>query len=164
MIPIFAPRSAKICEPSLPVLRPLSSVLRPPLATMLWFLRVLFLAVLGSMLWVTSWASLHQSIYAIPREVFTHPWFIATLFDAYWGFLTFYLWQAWKEQSLAARGLWFIAVMLLGNIAMSVYVLAELFRIRDSSQLAGVITHRNPGRLPLPAALVAAAVCIYLLA
>jgi predicted permease len=131
---------------------------------MLWFFRFLFLGVLGSMLWVTGWARLHQSVYAIPREVFTHPWFIATLFDAYWGFLTFYVWQAWKEQSLAARGLWFIAVMLLGNIAMSVYVLAELFRIRTSSQLAEVITRRNPGRVPLPAALVVVAVGIYLLA
>jgi hypothetical protein len=131
---------------------------------MLWFLRLLFLVVLGSMLWVTSWASLQQSIFAIPREVFTNPWFIAALFDAYWGFVTFYVWQAWKEQSLAARGLWFIAVMLLGNIAMSIYLLAELFRIRHASQLAEVITRRNPGRLPLPAALVAAAVGIYLLA
>lgn len=131
---------------------------------MLWFLRFLFLGVLGSMLWVTSWASLHQSIYAIPREVFTDPWFIATLFDAYWGFFTFYVWQAWKEQSLAARVLWFIAVMLLGNIAMALYVLAELFRVRTSSQLAEVITRRQPGRVPFPAALVAAAIGIYLLA
>ena len=131
---------------------------------MLWFLRLLFLGVLGSMFWVTSWASLHQSIYAIPREVLAHPWFIATLFDAYWCFLTFYIWQAWKEQSLAARVLWFIAVMLLGNIAMSIYVLAELFRIHESSQLAEVITRRNPGRILLPATLVAAAVGIYLLA
>ena len=131
---------------------------------MLWFLRLLFLVVLGSMLWVTSWASLQQSIFAIPGEVLSHPWFIATLVDAYWGFLTFYVWQAWKEQSLAARVLWFIAVMLLGNIAMSIYLLAELFRIRESAQLAEVITRRNPGRVSLPAALVAVAFGVYLLA
>ncbi len=131
---------------------------------MLWLLRFLFLGVLGAMLWVTTRASLHQSIYAIPREVLTHPWFLATLFDAYCGFLTFYLWQAWKEQSLVARVLWFIAVMLLGNLAMALYVLVELFRIRTSSELAEVITRRNPGRLPLPAALVAAALAVYLLA
>ena len=131
---------------------------------MLWFLRILFFAVLGSMLWVTSWASLRGSIFAIPRDVFTHPWFIATLFDAYFGFLTFYVWQAWKEQSFVARVLWFIAVMLLGNLAMSIYLLVELFRIKESSQLAEVITRRNPGRLALPASLVAAALGIYLVA
>ena len=131
---------------------------------MLWFLRFLFIVVLGSMLSVTSWASLRVSIFAIPRDVFTHPWFIATLFDAYFGFLTFYVWQAWKEQSLAARVLWFVAVMLLGNLAMSIYVLVELFRINESAQLAEVITRRNPGRLALPGALVAASIGIYLLA
>ena len=131
---------------------------------MLWFLRILFFAVLGSMLWVTSWASLRGSIFAIPRDVFAHPWFIATLFDAYFGFLTFYVWQAWKEQSFVARVLWFVAVMLLGNLAMSIYLLVELFRIKDSSQLAEIITRRNPGRLALPAALVAAALGIYLVA
>ena len=128
---------------------------------MLWLLRLLFLAVLGSMLWVTSWASLHQSIFAIPREVFTNPWFVATLFDAYFGFLTFYVWLAWKEQSLAARGLWFIAVMALGNLAMALYVLVELFRVRPPSPLAEVITRRNPGGIGLPGALVAASIVIY---
>jgi len=131
---------------------------------MLWFLRFLFIAVLSSMLCVTSWASMRVSILAIPREVFTHPWFIATLFDAYFGFLTFYVWQAWKEQSLAARVLWFIAVMLLGNLAMSIYLLAELFRINKSAQLTEVVTRRNPGNLALPSALVAASIGIYLLA
>ncbi len=131
---------------------------------MLWFLRLLFIAVLGSMLWVTSWASFQVSILAIPREVFTHPWFIATLFDAYFGFLTFYVWQAWKEQSLAARVLWFVAVMLLGNLAMAIYMLAELFRIKESAQLVAVFSRRNPGRLALPGALVAASIGIYLLA
>ncbi|MBK9989618.1 MAG: DUF1475 family protein [Verrucomicrobia bacterium] len=132
--------------------------------SMLWFLRLLFITVLGSMLWVTSWASLQVSILAIPRDVFTHPWFIATLFDAYFGFLTFYVWQAWKEQSLAARVLWFIDVMLLGNLAMAIYLLVELFRIKESSQISEVITRRNPGRLLLPSALVVASIGIYLLA
>jgi hypothetical protein len=131
---------------------------------MLWFLRILFIAVLGSMLWVTSWASLQVSILAIPRGVFTHPWFIATLFDAYFGFLTFYVWQAWKEQSLAARVLWFIDVMLLGNLAMAIYMLVELFRIKETAQLVEVFSRRNPGRLALPSALAVASVGIYLLA
>lgn len=131
---------------------------------MLWFLRVLFFGILAAMVSVTSWASLQQSVFAIPRDVFTHPWFIATLCDAYFGFLTFFVWQAWKEQSLGARVLWFLAVMALGNLAMALYMLAELFRIGDSADLAAVFTRRNPGRLALPAALVAASVGVYLLA
>ncbi|MCF7761168.1 MAG: hypothetical protein K9M98_11760, partial [Cephaloticoccus sp.] len=69
---------------------------------MLWFLRCLFLVVIGSMLAVTGWASSQCALFSIPREVLTHPWFIATLFDAYWAFITFYVWVAWKEQTLVA--------------------------------------------------------------
>ena len=131
---------------------------------MLWLLRLLFLVVLVSMLAVTGWASGRGSLFAIPREVLHHPWFLATLVDAYWGFVTFFVWAAWKEQRLAARGLWLVAVLLLGNLAMAVYFLRELFSIRTAGELDRVFTRRNPGHLLLPAGLTLAAIGIYLLA
>ena len=131
---------------------------------MIWSLRILFLVVLGSMLAVTSWASLQCPLFEIPREVYAHPWFIATLVDAYWAFLTFYVWAAWKEQSVAARGLWLVAVLALGNIAMAIYFLRELFALKTTDELALVFTRRNPGRVLLPASLTGAAAVIYLLA
>jgi hypothetical protein len=131
---------------------------------MIWALRILFLTILGSMLAVTSWASLQCALFAIPREVATHPWFIATLVDAYWAFITFYVWAAWKEQGMAARGLWLLAVLALGNIAMAVNILSELFAVKPTDDLALVFTRRNPGRLVLPGVLVAASVGVYLLA
>jgi hypothetical protein len=130
---------------------------------MLWLLRLLFVSILGCMLAVTSWASGQCALFAIPRDVFTHPWFIATLFDAYWAFVTFTVWVIWKEQSLAARILWFIAIILWGNIAMSLYMLAELFRIKTIDQLGEVFGTRRPGKLAFPAVLTALGVVIYLL-
>jgi hypothetical protein len=131
---------------------------------MILFLRGLFLVIVLSMLAVTSWASLHTPLFDIPREVLRHPWFIATLFDAYWAFIVFYVWAAWKEQSLGARVLWFIAVIALGNIAMAIYFLRELFRVPASGPLDPVFTRRNPGHLLLPAILTALSVVVYLLA
>ena len=131
---------------------------------MILFLRSLFVVIIASMLAVTGWASLHTPLFAIPREVFTHPWFIATLFDAYWAFITFYVWAAWKEQSLAARLLWFVAVIALGNIAMAAYFLRELFAVPAQGPLDAVFTRRNPGTVLLPAILAAVGVAIYLLA
>ena len=85
---------------------------------MLIFIRALFVTVIVSMLAVTGWASTQCALFDIPREVFTHPWFIATLFDAYWAFITFYVWVAWKEQTTAARVLWFIDnTCALGSLA-----------------------------------------------
>jgi hypothetical protein len=130
---------------------------------MLLFLRLLFCGIIVSMLAVTGWASTQCAIFAIPRDVFTHPWFIATLIDAYWAFITFFVWVAWKERSLAARILWFVAIILWGNLAMATYVLIELFRIQRSDQLGAVFATRNPGKIALPASLAIAGFGVYLL-
>jgi hypothetical protein len=132
---------------------------------MILFLRGLFIVVIGSMLWVTSWATMHQSLGEFARgPVIRDPWVIATLFDAYWAFITFYVWVAWKEQSLAARVLWFVAIVLIGNLAMSAYFLAQLFALPSGGSLTEVFAHRQPGKIGLPAALSVVAVAIYLVA
>ena len=59
----------------------------------------------------------------------TNPWFIATTFDAYFGFLWFWAWIAYKETSNLARGAWLVAVLLLGNIAMATYMLLQLRKL-----------------------------------
>ena len=91
------------------------------------------------MLCVTTWASLEVSVFAIPRSVGGHPWFIATLFDTYWAFFTFYLWLAYKEIAWFSRVLWFIAVALLGNIAMALYCLIQLWRVSANTPIERVI-------------------------
>ena len=130
---------------------------------MLWFLRALFITIIASMLAATGWAGSQCPLFAIPRDVFTHPWFLATLLDAYWAFITFYVWVAWKEQSLAARVLWFIAIILWGNIAMALYVLIELFRIDSIDRLGELFSIRRPGKIVLPAVLAMLGAGVYLL-
>lgn len=110
---------------------------------MIVFLRCFFVVVLLSMLAVTSWASTHVALWRIPAEVIGHPWMIATLFDAYWGFLTFYIWMFYKEQSGLKRVSWFVAVLLLGNIAMAVYALIQLFRVPTTASLEEVLLRRR---------------------
>lgn len=112
---------------------------------MILSLRALFVVVLASMLWVTTWASLQCPLFAVPREVFAHPWFIATLFDTYWGFLTFFVWVGYKQTSWLARGAWLIAILLLGNIAMAAYCLRELFHIPRDGRLSDVLVVRREG-------------------
>lgn len=111
---------------------------------MIWFLRIAFSVVLLSMLGVTIWAGSHTALWAIPREVYSHPWFVATLFDTYFAFLTFYLWLAYKETGLLARVLWLVAILLLGNIAMAAYMLWELFRLPSNAPLESLLL-RRPG-------------------
>jgi len=114
------------------------------------------------MLWVTTRASLAGPLFAVPRSVATHPWFTATLFDAYAGFTTFYVWVAFKQTSACARISWFFAIMLLGNIAMSAYCLSELFGIPSGVRLQDLLTTRRtgPGWLGIGLTLLGIAVTI----
>lgn len=58
-------------------------------------------------------------------------WFQVTLLDAYLGFLLFYAWVCCQESGWLARGIWFVAIMIFGNMATSLYVLLFLFRRRS---------------------------------
>jgi predicted permease len=102
---------------------------------MIWFLRLAFTIVLITMLCVTGWASLQMPFWHTPQAIVTHPWFIATLFDTYFAFLTFWLWLAYRESSWIARLLWLIAILALGNIAMATYMLSLLWRMPTNSSM-----------------------------
>ena len=110
---------------------------------MILFLRFAFAFVLVAMLGVTSWASSVVAVWKLPRELATHPWFIATLFDTYFAFLTFWLWLAWKERAWLPRLGWLVAILLLGNIAMASYMLIQLFRLPRTATLDQLLARRN---------------------
>jgi hypothetical protein len=125
-------------------------------------LRFLFTVILLSMLWVTTWASVQCPLFAVPRSVATHPWFIATMFDAYWGFATFFVWVCFKQATWSAKVAWFLAIMLLGNIAMSSYWLSELYTVKTDGKVSDLLTARRtgPGALGILLALAGIAVTV----
>ena len=96
---------------------------------MIWLLRWVFGGVLITMLCVTGWASALLPLWRTPHELVLHPWFVATLVDCYFGFLTFYLWVAYRETRWLSRVLWLLGILALGNIAMSAYMLLALWRL-----------------------------------
>ena len=110
---------------------------------MIWFLRLAFLFVLITMLCATGWASSQCALWKAPQALVTHPWFIATLFDCYFGFLTFYAWLFYKEPGWLARIGWLIAILLLGNIAMSTYMLITLFKLPSNARIAQVLIRQK---------------------
>ncbi len=110
---------------------------------MIWLLRIFFSLVILVMLAVTIWASRHESILEISGAVSADPWFRATLGDAYFGFLTFFVWVAYKERSLFSKIAWLIAILVLGNMAMASYALLELCRVPATSGLREVLLRRE---------------------
>jgi hypothetical protein len=70
-------------------------------------------------------------------------WFQVTLLDVYLGFITVYVWIAWKEETLVSRVLWFVLVMSFGNMAISAYVLMQLLKLPSGSGLFELLTTRS---------------------
>lgn len=93
-------------------------------------LKILFGAILLSMLYVTTTAMMERGVFEAGAALWPDAWFRATLADAYFGFVTFFVWVAYKERRAAAKVIWFILIMSLGNIAMSVYMLIQLSRLK----------------------------------
>lgn len=112
-------------------------------------LKLLFSLIIIVMLAVTTQATLHQAVWDWGGLVHEPDrwWTIATLADAYCGFLTFYAWVFYKEPRARTRLGWFAAIMLLGNLAMATYVLIQLARLRPGDPLENLLL-RAPVQAP----------------
>jgi hypothetical protein len=84
----------------------------PRLTYMINGLKALFAAILALMLYVTAAAARERGVIVASAE--------------YCGFLTFYAWVFYRERGAAARIVWLMAILGLGSIATSAYVLVQL--------------------------------------
>ncbi len=100
---------------------------------------VLFYSILAAMIAVTVTASFERGLFTALADLWGDAWFRATLLDAYCGFLTFYCWVAYREHSWIGRILWLLAILYLGNIAMSVYAIACLWGLPRQAPLWHVL-------------------------
>ncbi len=102
-------------------------------------LKLLFAFVLLGMLAVTTIATLDRGVFEAAADLWDDPWFRATLADAYFGFLAVYVWIAYREGSWGRRVLWFVLLMGLGNIAIAIYVLIQLFRLPPDAKVPDLL-------------------------
>jgi len=106
------------------------------------------LLVLAALVGVSAWATGHVSIVPAIEDVLHRPaeghtpWLVATLFDAYFGFLWFWLWIAYKEPGWGARLAWLAGVLALGNMTMAVYMLWQLWKLPPGATAADLLLRR----------------------
>ena len=105
-------------------------------------LKFIYSLVLLTILATTIWASGQVAVWDTPREVATHPWFIATLVDTYLAFFTFWLWVAYKERSNLLRALWLLLIFGLGNIAIAGYMLIQLWKLPPGASVEDLLLKR----------------------
>jgi hypothetical protein len=107
------------------------------------FLKLLFGGIFLWMSVMTIRTCLAMSLWDAWANYAANPWAVATLWDVYFGFLTFYLWVVYKEKKTGARILWFLLIMGLGNIATSLYVLIQLLRLRQDEPAETILWNRT---------------------
>ena len=103
--------------------------------------------LIGVSIWATARIGIGDAIRALLAQpaAGTHPWFVATLADAYFGFLWFWAWIAYKETSNLARAGWLVGVLGLGNIAMAAYMLLQLLKLPAGAGPEQLLLRRAPG-------------------
>ena len=106
-------------------------------------------AAFAALVGVSVWASGHQGIAPALQDLFSNPaggnnsWFVATLFDAYFAFLWFWLWVAYKETSWLLRGVWLLLILAMGNMAMAAYVLIQLYKLPAGAGAEALLLRRS---------------------
>jgi len=68
-------------------------------------------------------------------EIWALPWGKVSLIDLYAGLVLFAAWVAVRETSRVRIGLWWVALMTLGNLAAGAYLLGALFNADDTTEL-----------------------------
>ena len=106
-------------------------------------LKALFALILLAMISVTITATIDQNIFEAVGNMWPNWWFKATLADAYFGFITFFVWVAYKELRLWRKTFWFALIMLLGNLAIPAYMLLELSKLKVGDTIETLLTRRN---------------------
>lgn len=109
---------------------------------MIRLLRLLFAGIIVAMIYITVSAGLQENLFDAVRRLSGDRWAVATLWDAYFGFLTFYIWVFYKE-GWGGRIVWFLLIAGLGNMAMSAYALIQLFKVPPEAGFADVVLKRR---------------------
>ncbi len=101
-------------------------------------------ALIGVSIWATGYIGVVPAIRLLIEQPAAgiNAWFIATLFDAYFGFLWFWLWIAYKETGVFARLGWLVALLLAGNIGMAVYMLIQLYKLPPNAKPKDLLLRR----------------------
>lgn len=107
----------------------------------LWIISI---TVFAAMVAVTTWASLDANVLVGFQRLLADRWGVATLFDAYFGFLWFWLWIAYKEASPWRSLLWLLLLGALGNLAIAAYVMVQLVRLQPGDGFETLLLRRAP--------------------
>ena len=104
---------------------------------------LILLGIVGVMGLLSLVAIQHQDMITANRLLWPDPWYRVLLADAYCGLLLFWLWVAWREQSMLRGAVWLVLIMGLGNLATAGYLLLQVRHWQREQGVAALLLGRR---------------------
>lgn len=106
-------------------------------------LKIILSAILAFMIWEIIDTSLESSLFAEWNSLAQIPWMEATLYDFYANVFCISLWVFYKEKSITKKILWCLFLITLGSVATCIYLLKELFALKDTEDFKTLLVRQN---------------------
>lgn len=104
---------------------------------------ILFTAVFLWVTYVVIDTSYQSNLFKEWNYLMSIPWMQATLWDFYANIFVLLVWVYYKESNIAMKGLWTVLFITLGSIAVTGYVLLQLFKLKTGEGLEQVLLKRS---------------------
>ena len=106
-------------------------------------LKIILFALLGFMIWEIVDTSLESSLFKELSTLVQIPWMKATLYDFYTNVFCLSIWIFFKEKSHAKKIVWCLFLITLGSVATCIYILKELYNLKEEEDLKILLTRQN---------------------
>jgi hypothetical protein len=106
-------------------------------------LKVIFSVILVWISYQVITTSLESNLFKEWDFLGSIPWMRATLWDFYANLFVIYLWVLYKERNIAVKILWLVLLFCLGSIATCIYMLIQLFKLKEGEGLGELVNKKN---------------------
>ncbi len=104
---------------------------------------LIFAAVLVWVTYIVISTSFQSSLFAEWNYLKTIPWMQATLWDFYANIFVLLVWVYYKESNIVVKLWWTVLFITLGSIAVTGYVLLQLFTLKPGETLEKVLFKKS---------------------
>lgn len=99
------------------------------------FLKIIFAGMSLYMVYLVIATSLKSNLLEALPQLNSQPWFVTTIVDFYFNIAVISAWVIYKEKKVLTAILWIISFVCLGSITTCLYVVIQLFRLKDGDPM-----------------------------
>ncbi len=103
---------------------------------------ILFSVVCIWMIYIVVDTSIQSNLFKEWNYLSSIPWMRATLWDFYANIFVLLMWVYYRETNIAVKGLWTVLFITLGSIAVTGYVLIQIFSLKNGEGLEKILVRK----------------------